>query len=121
MKFLGDRLYELRVDNDIKQFEIANKLNIKNTTWSNYEKNVRAPNIDLLKNISDYFKVSLDYLLGIIPYKYNPRDPIFVEIIKIFVELDEAQKKSFIKYLKQFKGADINVSRKTKLWELKKI
>ncbi|MEG2985092.1 MAG: helix-turn-helix transcriptional regulator [Peptostreptococcaceae bacterium] len=51
MSYLGEKLYELRTDNDIKQKDIATELNIRNTAWSNYEKDDREPDIAMLKKL----------------------------------------------------------------------
>jgi len=60
----GNRLKSLRIDSDLTQEELANILHINRSTLSNYENIGREPNYTLLIKISDYFNVSIDYLLG---------------------------------------------------------
>lgn len=60
----GNRLKSLRIDSDLTQEELANILHINRSTLSNYENIGREPNYTLLIKISDYFDVSIDYLLG---------------------------------------------------------
>ena len=60
----GDRLKALRIDNDLTQEELAEKLHINRSTLSNYENLGREPSYILLIEISNYFNVSIDYLLG---------------------------------------------------------
>lgn len=43
------RLKELRVDNDMSQTELAEKLNLKASAISKYEKGITQPSIDTLK------------------------------------------------------------------------
>ena len=54
----------LRVDNDIKQKEIAKLLNISQNTYSQYETGVIALTAEVLITLADYYGVSVDYLLG---------------------------------------------------------
>lgn len=60
----GERLTELRKENGYNtRNEFAEKLGIPNTTLRNYETNVREPGHTFLKQISELFNVSVDYLL----------------------------------------------------------
>lgn len=63
------RLKALREDLDIPQKEIADYLNIKQNTYSQYENGQRQLPIDALKKLSEYFNVSTDYILGITDIK----------------------------------------------------
>ena len=49
------RLKELRVDNDMSQTELAEKLNLKASAISKYEKGITQPSIDTLKNLAEIF------------------------------------------------------------------
>ncbi|MEW4411567.1 XRE family transcriptional regulator [Clostridium sp. AN503] len=62
----GERLTELRISNGYsKRNEFADKLGIPSTTLRNYETGVREPGHTFLKQISEMFNVSVDYLLGL--------------------------------------------------------
>lgn len=62
----GERLTELRISNGYsKRNEFADKLGIPSTTLRNYEIGVREPGHTFLKQISEIFNVSVDYLLGL--------------------------------------------------------
>lgn len=62
----GERLTELRISNGYsKRNEFAEKLGIPSTTLRNYETGVREPGHTFLKQISEFFNVSVDYLLGL--------------------------------------------------------
>ncbi len=62
----GERLAELRISNGYsKRNEFADKLGIPSTTLRNYETGVREPGHTFLKQISEFFNVSVDYLLGL--------------------------------------------------------
>lgn len=59
------RLKELRIDNDLKQKDIAEFLNISQNTYSQYENGTRSLPVDLLIKLSEFYNVSTDYILGI--------------------------------------------------------
>lgn len=67
--FLGDVMYQIRIrdlreDRDLTQKEIAKHLDIHQTTYSDYERgNLNVP-ISVLHKLADFYKVSVDYLLG---------------------------------------------------------
>ena len=46
------------------QEEVASMLNIKKQTYQNYELGKREPDIETLKKISQFFRVSIDELVG---------------------------------------------------------
>ena len=58
------RLKDLREDNDITQAEIAEILNIRQNTYSQYENQKRDIPISLLWKLADYYDTSIDYLVG---------------------------------------------------------
>lgn len=58
------RLKILRIKYGYTQKEISKIIGIKQTTISNYEKGLRFPDADKLKQIANLFNVSVDYLLG---------------------------------------------------------
>lgn len=53
----------IREDNDIKQKDIAKMLNVSQNTYSQYETGVISLTAEILIKLSDYYKVSIDYLL----------------------------------------------------------
>ena len=57
------RLKDVRIDNDLTQKELADKLGISQQTLSDYEKGKYDLPNDLLIKYADYFKVSVDYIL----------------------------------------------------------
>lgn len=66
------RLKELREYNSKTQKELAELLHIKQNTYSQYENGHREIPINLLVVLSQYYKVSVDYILELtdidIPY-----------------------------------------------------
>ena len=58
-----DKLKELRTDLGYLQKEMAEKLGVKPTTYTNWE-NGRETDYDNLMMIAEYFKISVDELIG---------------------------------------------------------
>lgn len=58
-----ENLIKLRKENNLTQQEVAKFLNIANNTYCWYEKDKTEPNIETLKKLADYYKVSVDYLI----------------------------------------------------------
>ena len=58
------RIGDLRIDHDVKQIEIAAYLNVKQSTYSDYENGKINVPIEALIKIADFYHVSLDYLVG---------------------------------------------------------
>ena len=61
---LGARIRNLRENNGLTQLELSKQLNVSNTTLSQYESGQRIPSDDIKIKIAEFFKVSVDYLLG---------------------------------------------------------
>ncbi|MDD6237374.1 MAG: helix-turn-helix transcriptional regulator [Clostridiales bacterium] len=54
---------DIREDHDLSQKQMAELLNIGQTTYSDYELGKINIPIEILKRLSLYFKTSIDYLL----------------------------------------------------------
>lgn len=59
-----DRIKNLREDNDLTQQQVAEKLFITRSAYSNYENGIRAVPVEILSQIADIFGTSVDYLIG---------------------------------------------------------
>lgn len=59
------KIRDLREDHDLKQREIAAYLNCSQRVYSNYELGQRDIPTDVLIRLADFYKVSVDYLLGL--------------------------------------------------------
>lgn len=58
------RLKALRQSRSITQKEIAVYLGLSERSYQRYEAGEREPNIAGLNRLADYFKVTVDYLIG---------------------------------------------------------
>ena len=59
-----ENIRNLREDNDKTQQEVADYLNVKQTTYSKYELGKINIPIEVFIKLADYYGVSLDYLVG---------------------------------------------------------
>ncbi|WP_243153482.1 helix-turn-helix domain-containing protein [Senegalia massiliensis] len=59
-----ERLKSLRLEKKLTQEELGNKLNVTKANISKYETGRIEPNIETLDYLSNFFDVSIDYLLG---------------------------------------------------------
>lgn len=72
---LGNLLKELRIENELTQEELANKLNelhdikLNKGMISKWEANKSEPRFEYIKYMSKLYNVSLDYLLGLSKFK----------------------------------------------------
>lgn len=61
---MKNRIRELRTQRGLTQADLAKLLNVSSRTVGFYESEERDPDTTTLKKLADYFKVSIDYLLG---------------------------------------------------------
>lgn len=59
------RIRDLREDKDLKQRQLADYLNCSQQVYSNYELGQRDIPTDVLIRLSNFYQVSVDYILGL--------------------------------------------------------
>jgi transcriptional regulator with XRE-family HTH domain len=64
MMVFSERLKALRREKRITQQQIADRFGVTKSTVSRWEKGSFEPDTEKLKEIADYFGVTVDYLLG---------------------------------------------------------
>lgn len=65
MNKFGERLKELRLEEGISQEELARRVDISHSAIAFWEKNEREPKLGAVITLAQYFKVSLDYIVGL--------------------------------------------------------
>lgn len=89
----AERLKQLRAEKGVLQSDLAAIANVSSKTISSYEQGNSEPNIDTLVKLSNYFSVSVDYLVGKTAYRTEENEAIaksiplpdsFIEQLKIF-------------------------------------
>ena len=79
----GDRLKELRKNNNLTQDDIAKMFNVTKNAVYSWEVNKTQPSMEIIVALAKYFNVTTDYLLGL-----NKND--IDEIDKLNIALREA-------------------------------
>ena len=98
------RIKELRKEKDKTQTEIAEVLGISRQVFANYEKEINYPDPKMLIKLSDYFDVSIDYLvgrtdeLGIVKKENSAPNSYEKELLSYFKKLDSLNQNKVIGY-----------------------
>ena len=71
MAKFGELLSELRKDRNMTQRDLAQVLYVTTGTISNYDNGAHFPDVEKLIDISEFFGVTTDYLLGRTSYSYS--------------------------------------------------
>lgn len=98
----GDILKDLRLEKNITQKELADKLNISSAMISNYENRINIPrDFKILIDIANYFQISVDKLIGNEKIKKieNELTSEETEIIETFRELPRKEKEDIIEFI----------------------
>ena len=69
MKMVG--LHAIRKKKGYSQLKVAMDLSISREAISYYENGLRCPNLEMLVKLSDYFNVSIDYLITGKNFKFH--------------------------------------------------
>lgn len=87
-----NRIKDLREDRDLRQADVAGATGIDQRTLSNYETGKTNPDSFALIKLSDFFDVSIDYLLGRTNLRKDSTDDILKELQTAQRLLDDAVK-----------------------------
>jgi len=60
---LGEKIYNLRIANNMSQGDLANTLEVSRQSVSKWETDTSVPELDKLVRISEVFNISLDELI----------------------------------------------------------
>lgn len=99
MKIFADRLKELRKEKNISLMNVANAIEVSDTSIMKWENDKSEPTAYNIAKLAKYFGVSTDYLLGIENYDYtiiNQNNDLTIEeqrILQNYRKLDPELKK----------------------------
>ncbi|WP_415298888.1 helix-turn-helix domain-containing protein [Clostridium perfringens] len=77
---LNNRLKSLRNEKGVLQKNVAEYLKISANAYSFYEKVERIPNVETLNKLSDYYNISIDYILSKSNIKESTEDLIIMKL-----------------------------------------
>jgi len=60
-----ERLYQLRNELGYTKRDLVKKLPLNYSTYANYESGLRVPSFEVLQHIASFYKVSIDFILGL--------------------------------------------------------
>ena len=112
MKIFGERLKKLRINKHMTQDELGLIFTppLAQSTIGTYERGVRQPSLENLIAISEYFGVSIDYLLGLTDEE------------RTINEYKEENPQELREFLKQnhilFNGAELNEDDKQRMIDI---
>ena len=107
MPSFGQRLRELRTENNLTQEELASHFGLHKTRISQYELDKRQADDEMKKKFAIYFNVSLDWLMGLTDMRNYTDDSTLTVALHSDHEYDalpeEAKKEiaNHIEYIKQ--------------------
>ena len=61
---LGEKIYQLRIEKNLSQGDLADRLDVSRQSVSKWENDTAVPDLDKLIKICDVFEISLDKLAG---------------------------------------------------------
>lgn len=61
----AERLRELRIENGLKQSDVAQELGLSSSAIAKYEQGKNEPCLDLVIKTAEFFGVTTDYILGV--------------------------------------------------------
>lgn len=106
---IGERMKEERKKSGMTQREMAKRLNLSFSTYSNYENNYREPPMDIIKNFCEILSLSVDDLLNHATNKDKSGYYVsFPEPSEKFYKLSEAAQFGFLETL-LFLGFDPDI------------
>lgn len=70
-----DRIINIRINANLKQKELAQKLNVSKSTYSRWETGEKIIPLKHLINFCNYFHITLDYALGLTNKKQEVLEP----------------------------------------------
>jgi len=95
---IGKRIKQLREEKNITTIALAEIIGVERTSISKWETGARSnPTSTPLKKLSEYFGVSMDYLLGL----SDERVDVNTTLMSIFNNLNVENKMSTIAYVKE--------------------
>lgn len=85
----------MREEKEIKQIELAQILNVSQSTLSNWERGIHDPDNESLAHLANFFNCSIDYLLKYSTVRYSLDEGI-PSIDEAYYRISQDAKKSGI-------------------------
>lgn len=99
---IAKKMLEWRELYGYKQQQVAEAMGVKRATYANYECGRRSPDMDGLIRLAEFYKISIDELVG---YRKNDSDnislqPCDIQLLNDFHKLSEKMQKGYLAHMK---------------------
>ena len=91
-----NNLYKIRESNDLKAKDIATYLNVSRSNYSEWENNKTPIPTKRIIELANLYKINIDYLLDLSPYKIEIKTPTKINLIKIGKRIKEARSELYL-------------------------
>lgn len=115
----AERIKELRENKEISQTQLADLMHISQSSISEYESGKQQPPLSMLIQLSEFFDVNIDYLLGHSDIKISMeklRQKLSTKsgcvTIDDFIRLKEDEKEAIGNLILSFKKYELDLSKK---------
>ncbi|MCL6592703.1 MAG: helix-turn-helix domain-containing protein, partial [Alicyclobacillus sp.] len=88
-----------RIKHGWTQDEVADKIGVARSTYSNYENGHREPDLNTIQKLAELYGVSIDYLLTGRNYNRNISSNI-ASLVDVAEQLTDQQRESLTKFLR---------------------
>ena len=109
----GEKLKLLRYERGLTQDDIGYLLHVTKSCISCYENGSRQPSLDVLIQLASYFRVSIDFLIGMESYDSNTK----VRVTRKDIEFSNGLKNNPIIYKEIVKDVDNSILKIRKIFE----
>lgn len=100
-----EKLKNLRKAAGLTQVELAKKLGIAQSTLASYERGLREPDFEMLKQISSFFEISISDLLDIdIKNQPAPESELDRSLIEALTSLRESEVPAVLAFVEMLKA-----------------
>lgn len=127
----GERLADLRSEKRLTQDDVANLLEVDRSAVSSWENSKSYPTVEKLLKLTDFFNVSIDYLMARVPFNVDESilKETFIdnkgkclsvgEILEIILTIDKPSRMEFLVILDAFiNDADGNIGSVVQFYKL---
>ena len=113
MKIFSERLRELREEKQLSMATLSQKIGVSDAAVCKWENDTTEPKASNIKNLSEFFEVSSDYLLGIEdengvkPFSAPTKNPAELspdgkELLAIFNGIEPEYRAQILEYARYF-------------------
>ena len=99
-----ERIEELRRKSGLSQGKLEKELGFSNGSISKWRTSTPSP--DRLQKLSDYFHVTVEYLMTGKEKEFPEFEPEHIELIMLYSKLNEEQKRTVLTFLRSLAPRD---------------